>query len=94
MLVTPTVLVFLLALCTANMERHRGTRGPPNESIEQRCEVDGGSCISRWNCHDHSNVIAFFCRRPYSVCCVSKKRLCENAYKGFCTDNVSECQPK
>lgn len=88
------VVIFLLAVCAANMERDRWPLRLPNESNEERCEASRGSCIPRRECLDHSNIIAFFCGRPRTVCCMSKKHLCENIYNGFCTNDISDCQPE
>ncbi|KAI0221557.1 hypothetical protein LSAT2_027127, partial [Lamellibrachia satsuma] len=68
-------------------------REPPRTRAEW-CHSNGGSCVPREDCLPDTHIVASFCRHPVSVCCLSKKLLCESVYSGYCTSDLSGCLAK
>ncbi|KAI0221559.1 hypothetical protein LSAT2_027129 [Lamellibrachia satsuma] len=90
------LLLSSLALAGADVTRVKleRDREPPRTRAEW-CDTSGGSCVPREDCFPDTHIIASFCsRHPVSVCCLSKKLLCESVYSGYCTSDLSGCRAK
>ncbi|KAI0221560.1 hypothetical protein LSAT2_027130 [Lamellibrachia satsuma] len=89
------LLLSCLALAGADVTRVKleRERDPPQTRAEW-CDASGGSCVPREDCLPDTHIIASFCRHPVSVCCLSKKLLCESVYSGYCTSDLSGCRAK